>query len=484
MNTMISSSSSSHSTYASCSQSFKYDVFLSFRGEDTRKTFIDHLYSTLKHHLIDVYKDDEALTRGEFIRPSLFEAIKESRIAIIVFTKNYANSSWCLDELAYIMKCKDERGQIVIPIFYDVDPSEVRNQKSKFGEAFAKQNTENVTKVEIWRKALVDASSIAGWEPKHIANGNESKVIKEIVNTILDRLYPLSSNFDEDLVGMTTRLSDLKLCLEIGSDGVRIVGIWGLGGGGKTTLASSLYLEISQHFQGHCIVENIREETSKHGINILQENMLSSLFKKEVRVFSVAEGKNMIKNMLRRRKVLVILDDVDKLDQLEALASKHNWFGSGSRIIITTRDEHLLRTHKVDHVYPIRLLSNDEAIQLFKRHAYNEEDPIEDYETLSLSVISYASGLPLALKVIGSFLYGKNRNEWISALDKLKEIPDLEVMDILKLSFDGLEAYQKELFLDVACFGKFLRLDDAMEIFEACGYHPEIGIKILRQKLS
>ncbi|KAL8252445.1 hypothetical protein R6Q59_036138 [Mikania micrantha] len=270
---MISSSSPSHSASASSSQSFKYDVFLSFRGEDTRKTFVDHLYSTLKHHLIDVYKDDEALPRGESIRPSLFKAIKESRIAIIIFSENYANSSWCLDELAYIMKCKDKRGQIVMPIFYGVDPSEVRNQKRKFGEAFARQKAKKVSKVELWRKALVDASSIAGWEPKHIANGNESKVIKEIVNTILDRLFLLSSNVDEDLVGMTTRLLDLKSRLEIGSNGVHMVGIWGLGGGGKTTLATSLYMKISQHFQGHCILENIREETSKHGLNKLQENI-------------------------------------------------------------------------------------------------------------------------------------------------------------------------------------------------------------------
>ncbi|KAL8262430.1 hypothetical protein R6Q59_023779 [Mikania micrantha] len=266
------------------------------------------------------------------------------------------------------------------------------------------------------------------------------------------------------------------------SNYVRMVGIWGLGGGGKTTLASSLYMEISQHFQGHCLVENIREETSKHSLNKLQENMLSAIFKKKGKIFNVTEGKNMMKSMLCRRKVLVILDDVDKLGQLEALAGKHNWFGSGNRIIITTRDQHLLRTHKVDHVYPIRLLSNDDANQLFKRHAYNEEDPVEDYETLSLRVISYASGLPLALRVIGSFLYDKNKNEWISALDKLKDISDLTVMDFLKLSFDGLEAHQKELFLDIACFFRFQSSDDAMEIFEACGYHPEIGIKVLIQK--
>ncbi|KAD4585153.1 hypothetical protein E3N88_22754 [Mikania micrantha] len=141
----------------------------------------------------------------------------------------------------------------------------------------------------------------------------------------------------------------------------------------------------------------------------------------------------------------------------------------------TTIDSFLVVTNKENYGYR-RLYGR--AIQLFKRHAYNEEDPVEDYETLSLSVISYASGLPLALKVIGSFLYDKNRNEWVSALDKLKEIPDLEVMDILKLSFDGLEAYQKELFLDVACFGKFIRLDDAMEIFEACV--EEMGHYIVR----
>ncbi|KAD4585161.1 hypothetical protein E3N88_22762 [Mikania micrantha] len=292
----------------------------------------------------------------------------------------------------------------------------------------------------------------------------------------------LKSCVDEDLVGMRSRYQDVESLLEVGSGGVRMVGIWGVGGGGKTTLATSLCKKISKHFQGHCIIENVREETSKHGLNKLQENMLSAFFKKEVRVFSVAEGKDEIKKMLSRRKVLVILDDVDKIDQLDTLAGKSNWFGSGSRIIITTRDEHLLRTHKVDHVYPIRLLSNDEAVQLFKIHAYNEEDPVEDYKTLSLRVISYASGLPLALRVIGSFLYDKNKNEWISALDKLKEIPDLEVMDILKLSFDGLEAYQKELFLDIACFWRFQKPHDAMEIFEACGYHPEIGIKVLRQK--
>ncbi|KAJ0938842.1 putative TIR domain-containing protein [Helianthus annuus] len=171
---MASSSSYSHPAPAlSSSQSCNFDVFLSFRGEDTRKTFVDHLYSALVDRKISTYKDDETLSRGESIRPSLFEAIKGSQIAVVVFSENYADSSWCLEELAYIMKCKDKRGLTVMPIFYDVLPSEVRKQKRKFGEAFAKHEMENMGKVESWRKALVGASEIAGWEPKNIANGHE-----------------------------------------------------------------------------------------------------------------------------------------------------------------------------------------------------------------------------------------------------------------------------------------------------------------------
>ncbi|KAJ0595155.1 disease resistance protein RUN1 isoform X2 [Helianthus annuus] len=468
---------------SSSSRSYKHDVFLSFRGEDTRKTFVDHLYSALVDRQIRTFKDDETFLRGEFISPSLFKAIEESRIAVVIFSKNYANSSWCLEELMHIMKCKDEKELTVIPIFYGVDPSDVRKQRGDFGKAFAQQEEENNNKVQLWRNKLVDASKISGWEPKNIANGHESKAIKEIADRILDRLFSSHSYNDEHLVGLTTRLQELKSRLEIGPSGVLMVGIWGVGGSGKTTLASSLYKEISCHFQSKCIVDNIRVESSKHGLEALQQKILLRVLNTKREVQSVEEGKGMIKNRLCHTNVLLLLDDVSDLEPLEALAGSHNWFGSGSRVIITTRDEHLLKTHKVDWVYPITLLSPDEAMRLFKRHAYNEKNhPVEEFETLSLSVVSYANGLPLALKVLGTFLYDKDKLEWISALDKLKDFPDSKVMDILKISYDGLEPYQKELFLDIACFfrGRFIGV--AMEILEACNFYPKIGIKVLRQK--
>ncbi|PWA52930.1 toll/interleukin-1 receptor (TIR) domain-containing protein [Artemisia annua] len=380
------------------------------------------------------------------------------------------------------MKCRDERGQIVIPIFYHVDPSEVRKQKGEFGKAFAKQEQENITKARSWRKALVDASNLAGWEPKQIASGHESVGIKKIVEKILDKLFFINSKSDDDLVGMETRLQELKSRLETGSGGVRMVGIWGVGGSGKTTLASCVYTEISHQFEGHFIVDNIREESSIHGLKQLQKRFLSAVFKRKVEVQSVAEGKRKIKSMLCRISVLILLDDVDDLGQLEALAGSHNWFGGGSRIIITTRDEHLLRTHKVDMVLPVSLLSNDDAIRLLNKHAYQENKPIEDYETLSQRVVSYASGLPLALKVLGSFLYDKDKNEWMSTLARLEDIPETEIMDKLKISYDGLKPVEKELFLDIACFFREKTKDYAIEILDACGFHPRIGITVLIQK--
>ncbi|PWA48642.1 toll/interleukin-1 receptor (TIR) domain-containing protein [Artemisia annua] len=166
---------------SSSSRSYSHDVFLSFRGEDTRKKFVDHLYKALIDRLIRTYKDDITLPRGESVGPALLEAIEESKFAVIVFTKNYADSSWCLDELVHIMKCMadPERRLLVIPIFYDVEPTEVRKQKGEFGEAFAKRTKTSVwrklfakqEKTKSWKDALVAASNISGWEPKTVANG-------------------------------------------------------------------------------------------------------------------------------------------------------------------------------------------------------------------------------------------------------------------------------------------------------------------------
>ena len=143
---------------------WKYDVFLSFSGIDTRRSFTDHLLAALKQKSILTFKDDEGLDRGKSILSELLKAIEESRFAVIIFSKNYASSKWCLDELAEIVKCKKEKGLTILPIFYDVDPSNVRKQTGTFGQAFNKhEDKENIKKVETWRAALKEVANLSGW---------------------------------------------------------------------------------------------------------------------------------------------------------------------------------------------------------------------------------------------------------------------------------------------------------------------------------
>jgi len=145
----------------------KHEVFLSFRGEDTRASFTSHLYSSLQNDGINVFMDNNSLQRGDHISTSLLQAIEQSQIVVIVFSRNYANSRWCLDELVKIMQCYRTIGHMVLPVFYDVDPSEVRHQTGEFGKAFQsllnRISKEDVDKLQTWRDALCEVAGFAGF---------------------------------------------------------------------------------------------------------------------------------------------------------------------------------------------------------------------------------------------------------------------------------------------------------------------------------
>ena len=162
-----SSFTPSSSSTPSILRTTTYDVFLSFRGEDTRHKFTDHLYNALGRRGIRTFRDDK-LSRGEAIAPELFKAIEESRSSVIIFSENYAHSRRCLDELVKIMECRKDLGHTVIPIFYHVDPSYVRKQEGSFGEAFAGYEKNWKDKIPRWRTALTEAANLFGW---HLQDG-------------------------------------------------------------------------------------------------------------------------------------------------------------------------------------------------------------------------------------------------------------------------------------------------------------------------
>ena len=148
-----------------------YDVFLSFRGEDNRKSFTGHLYTALVQAGVHTFLDENEIPRGEEISKHLLKAIQESKISIVIFSKGYASTRWCLNELVEILECKNRKtGQIVLPIFYDIDPSDVRKQTGSFAKAFDKHEECFKEKVKEWRKALEEAGNLSGWNLNDMEN--------------------------------------------------------------------------------------------------------------------------------------------------------------------------------------------------------------------------------------------------------------------------------------------------------------------------
>ena len=270
--------------------------------------------------------------------------------------------------------------------------------------------------------------------------------------------------------------------LGFGND-IYMMGICGMGGLGKTTLASAIYYKYSDHFEGSSFIANVRERSEKGELHKLQEKLLDEILERSnSMIYNVQEGVKKIKSSLRHKKVLLVLDDVDHTDQLENLAGELDWFGLGSWIIITTRDKHVLVQHRVLKIYKPNGLDDDDASKLFCLKAFKKKQPKEGYMQLSQKVVEYARGLPLALVTWGSLLNGKTIEEWQSLLVYLKNMKG-DIHCIFKISYDGLEEMWKEMFLDIACFfRRWETKDRVVQILENCGFDARIGISVLLDK--
>ncbi|XP_009113973.2 disease resistance protein TAO1 isoform X1 [Brassica rapa] len=436
------------------SRIWMHDVFPSFRGEDVRKDFLSHIHMEFQRKGITPFVDNE-IKRGESIGPELVRAIRGSKIAIILISRNYASSKWCLDELVEIMNCREELGQTVMAIFYRVDPSDVKKLAGDFGRVFRKtcagKTKDNIGR---WRQALAKVATVAGY---HSSNwDNEAAMIKKIatdISNMLNSFTPLS-DFD-GLVGMGAHLEKMEPLLGLGSDEVRMIGIWGPPGIGKTTIARVAYNQLSEGFQLSIFMDDIKVNYSR----LCSDDYSAKLQLQQQFISQITNHKDMVvshlgvaSNRLKDKKVLVVLDGVDRSVQLDAIAKEAWWFGPGSRIIITTQDHKLFRAHGINHIYKVDFPTNDEALQIFCTYSFGQKFPKDGFEELAREVTKLAGELPLGLRVMGSYFRGMSKQEWINSLPRLKTSLDSDIQSILKFSYDALDDEDKYLFLHIACF--------------------------------
>ncbi|KAK4259597.1 hypothetical protein QN277_005913 [Acacia crassicarpa] len=466
---------------------YRYDVFLSFRGEDTRKSFTVHLYDALRRKGINAFIDDKKLGKGERIAPALLKAIERSRISIIVFSKNYATSTWCLDELAHIIRCMEEKKQLVVPIFYKVDPVDVQYQRNTFQEAMAvheERFRDDLQKVRNWSSALFEAASLSSaW--LFVDGYDEGVFIESIVEHANARLPPKRFHNIDYIVGLEPCIEELKPLLnEADDNSVCMLGIHGIGGIGKITLAKALYNSISYRFEGACFLFDVNEASKKYkGIVHLQQTLLSEILEeKKMKFGSVHEGISKLKHRLSHKKVLLVLDDVDEAEQLEQLAGGCDWFGCGSKIIITTRNKQLLIARNVQKIYEMKELNEHYSLELFSWHAFRLSQPPKCYESVSVGVTRYVRGLPLALKLIGSNMAHRNLEECRQILERYQQIPGRTILDILKISYDYLQDAAKPIFMDIACFFKDEKLKFVEDILGTCYDGTRFYIEVLVDK--
>ncbi|XP_037494418.1 disease resistance protein RUN1-like [Jatropha curcas] len=237
---------------------------------------------------------------------------------------------------------------------------------------------------------------------------------------------------------MDFRVREMESKLHMGLDNVLMVGIWGMGGIGKTTIAKAVYDRIYGEFECCCFLQGVTEVASKPGLGLshLQEQLLSKLLKEGIqKIRTLGDNFDVIKNRFQYMRVLIVLDDVDDIKQLRALA----------------------REHECSHNNVVNKLSHN--------------------------VVKYAQNVPLALEVLGCHLAGKNELEWLDELHQLEMCPPKGINDVLKISFDRLDnRFQRDMFLDIACFFKGEDKDYVVKVFEGCGFFPHANLRVLIDK--
>ncbi|TYJ16479.1 hypothetical protein E1A91_A10G257000v1 [Gossypium mustelinum] len=374
---------------SSSSRQVKHQVFLSFRGEDTRVNFTAHLLQALKDKGWNVFFDDDTLKKGEKISSALSNAIVASVLSIIILSKDYASSNSCLSELSDIMDRKRNPTDkyIVLPIFYHVNPSHVQKIGGTFKTSFQKHESKQpADRVQRWKSAFQEVGALKGWHIGGKSDRYETEYIKDVVEYISKELDSNCTSVSEELVGIDDQKKIILGLIE--EEHSRVIGLWGMGGIGKTTLADVVYSEICQNFESHLFLRNVSEKIKNVGNESLRNELFSKLLNQKGICINSPSIRHPYQDRLNNKKVLVVLDDVSNPDQIEFMGVRH--FGPESKIIVTSRDKQVLKNGRANHIHEVKKLNENDSLQLFSTFAFKLLNPAADFQDLSCKFVGYA----------------------------------------------------------------------------------------------
>ncbi|KAJ4901593.1 Disease resistance protein (TIR-NBS-LRR class) family [Raphanus sativus] len=434
----------------------QWQVFISFSGQDLRNNFISHLEGAFKQAEINYYIDNkETPSESQNV---IFTRIQQSQIALPIFSSQYAESKWCLNELVEVMKQAKQGKLRVIPIFFNVTPKDVGSPYGSFGCKVYVESQHNPSSLPIWTAALKSATGNIGLLLKNYSN--ERLLIQEIVSSVkevLDRLPSLhnvisreispvtsgsSSSSEKSLFddAMNHRIKQLAEMIDFSCDQTQIVGIVGMPGIGKTTLAKMYFDNYSDRYVFNKIISNIREMVQLRGHHYLESELLKGQeLNDEAKIFS--------------KKIFLVLDDVSQKKHIEFLLHNRRRIRKGSKIVITTRDKSSI-AELFPEIYVVPPMNDTDAWQLFKDHAFKGgvSSTTGNFPKLTQKFVDYAGGNPLALVELGKELNGKDEAEWATRLENLPYKCNVNISRELRISYEELTVQQKDAFLDIACF--------------------------------
>eukprot|EP00253_Pinus_taeda_P005227 PITA_05227 len=473
-----------------------YEVFISHRGPDTKKTFARLLYLRLLENGVRAFLDEKEMQRGYDFPSQIKQAISTASVHVAILSRGYAESNWCLDELLQML----QTGAPTIPVFYGVPPYEVRwtrGKNSKYAQDLqnlAKKKTQEKQprygskKIKKWRNALSRVADFSGFELEACNIGEEVEVV--LLDKVVKRLLEILKKEKPDLhvakypTGLDEKLRDFedKVGLQQQQSGrSQMLGIWGLGGIGKSTLAREFYNRRKSDFQKSCFLHDVKDNEAKE----MQRELLKSLTGKDETVNNVDIGTEMLKKHLKSCNALVILDDVDNVNQVEELLPVEiRDLHPHSLILITSRDKQILISSKVEDssIYWLRELIPDHSRVLFCSYAFSQPHPKPTFEALVDRFLEACKGLPLSLKVFGALLYGRDQSDWEDELGSLQDILPKEIHKRFELSYNKLNFQEKQIFLDIACYFIGTDKETAIGIWNSSGWRGRKGFQTLQNK--